>query len=95
MIEIIKDKKDIEEFFSVLKKRGAVNSGNFSDTVKKIVADIEKNGDAALEEYTKKFDNPNFDIKNIEINIDTNIVGIILIVVFKPKMIAVIKNSII
>ena len=67
MIEIIKDKKDIEEFFGVLKKRGAVNSGNFSDTVKKIVADIEKNGDAALEEYTKKFDNPNFDIKNIEI----------------------------
>jgi len=41
MIEIIKDKKDIEEFFKVLKKRGAVNSGNFSDTVKKIVADVE------------------------------------------------------
>ena len=67
MIEIIENKKDIEEFFKVLKKRGAVNSGAYSDTVKKIVSDIEANGDAALEEYTKKFDNEKFDIKNIEI----------------------------
>ena len=67
MIEIIEKEKDIEEFFKVLKKRGAVNSGAYSDTVKKIVSDIEANGDAALEEYTKKFDNEKFDIKNIEI----------------------------
>ena len=70
MIEIIKDKKDIDEFFKVLKKRGAVNSGDFSDTVKAIVKDIELNGDEALEKYTKKFDNPDFDIKNIEIKKD-------------------------
>ena len=70
MIEIIKNKNEIEDFFKVLKKRGAVNSGNFSDIVKGIVADIEANGDAALEKYTKKFDNPDFDIKDIEIKKD-------------------------
>lgn len=67
MIEIIKNKKDIEDFFVTLKKRGQVNSGDFSNIVKGIVADIEVNGDDALEKYTKKFDNPDFDIKNIEI----------------------------
>ncbi len=67
MIEIIKNKKDIEDFFVTLKKRGQVNSGDFSNIVKGIVSDIEANGDEALEKYTKKFDNPDFDIKNIEI----------------------------
>ena len=67
MIEIIKNKKDIEDFFQTLKKRGQVNSGDFSNIVKGIVSDIEANGDEALEKYTKKFDNPDFDIKNIEI----------------------------
>lgn len=68
MIEIIKEKKDIEEYFNVLKKRGAVNSGEFSNVVKEIVADIAENGDLALDKYTKKFDDPNFDIKDIEIS---------------------------
>ena len=67
MIKIIKNKKDIEDFFVTLKKRGQVNSGDFSNIVKGIVSDIEANGDEALEKYTKKFDNPNFNIKNIEI----------------------------
>ena len=35
MIEIIKEKKDIEQYFNVLKKRGAVNSGDFSNTSNK------------------------------------------------------------
>lgn len=67
MIEIIKNKKDIEEFFVTLKKRGQVNSGDFSNIVKGIVSDVEENGDEALEKYTKKFDNPDFKIKDIEI----------------------------
>ena len=67
MIEIIKNKKDIEEFFVTLKKRGQVNSGDFSNIVKGIVSDIEENGDEALEKYTKKFDNPDFKIEDIEI----------------------------
>ena len=40
MIEIIREKKDIEEYFNVLKKRGAVNSGDFSNAVKDIVANV-------------------------------------------------------
>ena len=67
MIEIIKNKKDIEEFFVTLKKRGQVNSGDFSNIVKGIVSDVEQNGDEALEKYTKKFDNPDFKIEDIEI----------------------------
>ena len=68
MIEIIREKKDIEEYFNVLKKRGAVNSGDFSNAVKDIVANVASNGDKALEEYTKKFDDPNFKIEDIEIS---------------------------
>ena len=68
MIEIIREKKDIEEYFNVLKKRGAVNSGDFSNAVKDIVANVSKSGDKALEEYTKKFDDPNFKIEDIEIS---------------------------
>ena len=67
MIEIIKEKEDIEEYFNILKKRGAINSGNFSNTVKEICKDVEENGDLAVEKYTKKFDDPNFDIKNVEV----------------------------
>ena len=68
MIEIIRDKKDIEEYFSVLNKRGSLNSGEYSDTVKAIVNDVALNGDEALEKYTKKFDNPDFSIDTIEVS---------------------------
>ena len=52
MIEIINDKNEIEEYFNVLNKRGSLNSGEFSDTVKAIVSDVALNGDKALEHYT-------------------------------------------
>lgn len=68
MIEIIKDKKDIDLYFEMLNKRGAMNGGVYLPTVQKIIADVIKDGDNALEAYTKKFDDPNFDIKNIEIS---------------------------
>ncbi len=67
MIEIIKNKKDIDLYFDVLNKRGAMNGGAYLPTVQNIIADIIKDGDKALASYTKKFDDPNFDIKNIEI----------------------------
>ena len=56
--------------FDILKTRGAVNSGNYFDAVKKIVDDIALNGDKALVSYTQKFDDPNFDIKDIEVSKD-------------------------
>ena len=68
MIEIIKDKKDIENYLDVLNKRGAMNGGAYLPIVQEIIADVIKNGDEALVKYTKKFDDPNFDIKNIEIS---------------------------
>ena len=70
MIEIVRDKVKIEEYFDVLKTRGAVNSGNYFDAVKKIVDDVALNGDQALAAYSKKFDDPNFDINNIEVSKD-------------------------
>lgn len=68
MIEIIKGKKDIDLFFETLKQRGNVSGGDYSQIVKNIIADIIKNGDAALEAYTKKFDDENFSISNMEIS---------------------------
>jgi len=68
MIEIVRDKNKIEEYFEVLKKRGAVNSGDYYSRVKEIVDNVALNGDQALALYTKKFDNPNFDIANIEVS---------------------------
>ena len=67
MIEIIKEKLDIEKYFNVLNKRGAMNGGAYLPIVQEIIADVIKNGDDALASYTKKFDDPNFDIKDIEI----------------------------
>ena len=68
MIEIIKDKKDIENYLDILNKRGAMNGGQYLPTVQEIIADVIKNGDDALVKYTKKFDDSNFDIKDIEIS---------------------------
>ena len=70
MIEIIRDKNDIEKYFEVLNKRGSLNSGEYSDTVKAIVADVAENGDLALEKYTKKFDNPDFSVRTMEVSKD-------------------------
>ena len=68
MIEIISDKKKIEDYFEVLGTRGSVNSGPYYDTVKEIVEDIAHHGDLALAKYTKKFDDPDFEISNIEVS---------------------------
>ena len=70
MIEIVRDKDKIEEYFNVLSKRGSVNSGEYSDRVKAIVNDIATKGDEALVSYTQKFDDPNFSIDNIEVSHD-------------------------
>ncbi|MGM9970735.1 MAG: histidinol dehydrogenase [Anaeroplasma sp.] len=68
MIEIIKNKDDIDKFFKILKERSSVSSGEYLDSVKSIIAEVVKNKDQALEEYTKRFDDSNFNIKNIEVS---------------------------
>ncbi len=67
MIEIIKEENDINSFFINLSKRAQVNNGNFSNIVKEIVEDVRINKDEALLRYTKKFDDPTFDINCIEV----------------------------
>lgn len=68
MIEIIKEKNEIEAFFSELTKRGNVNSGEFSNIVKEIVENVRVNKDKAIELYTKKFDDPNFSINDMAVS---------------------------
>lgn len=68
MIEIIKEGKEIEQFFEVLNERSSTSSGEYSNVVKGIIADIIENKDNALAKYTKKFDDENFQIENIEVS---------------------------
>ena len=68
VIDIIKDKDDIEGFFNVLGQRGTVDEGNFITAVKQIVKDIKDNKDLALKLYTQKLDDPNFSIETMEVS---------------------------
>lgn len=67
VIDIIKNKDDIENFFKVLEQRGAVDEGNYIQAVKQIVKDIKENKDLALKLYTQKLDDPNFTIETMEV----------------------------
>ena len=66
MVQIIDD-KEIEVFFKTLKTRNSVSDGKYLSIVKDIINDVITNKDKALEVYTKKFDDKNFSIQNIEI----------------------------
>jgi histidinol dehydrogenase len=65
MIEII---KDYSSFLLKLKERSSVVEDKYSKVVKEICADISKNGDTSLFNYTKTFDN--WDINNTNIKFD-------------------------
>ncbi len=67
MIDIIKNKVDIDFFFEELKTRNKVSEGKHYDIVKDILQDVLKNKDEALEKYTKQFDDRNFSISNVEV----------------------------
>ncbi len=66
MVQIIDD-KEIEAFFKTLKTRNSVSDGKYLSIVKDIINDVIINKDKALEVYTKKFDDKNFSIQNVEI----------------------------
>ncbi|MCR4897918.1 MAG: histidinol dehydrogenase [Acholeplasmatales bacterium] len=69
MLEIIEKENDIEQFFDVLNKRSNMTKNSkFVETVSQICDDVLNNGDDALVNYTKKFDDPNFELKNIEVS---------------------------
>lgn len=67
MFKILEEDKEIIEFLSVLDSRGIKDDSTYLNTVKEIIKDVRINKDKALEKYTKKFDNKDFDIKNIEV----------------------------
>ena len=57
-----------EEAFQIIQGRGKVFDSELWQRVAAIVEDVAKRGDAALFEYTAKFDNHIIDENNVEIS---------------------------
>jgi len=55
-MKIIKNKKEISAFLNLLRKRASGVSPEIEKAVKNILSDIRKNGDSAVEKYTRRFD---------------------------------------
>lgn len=70
MIKIIDNKKDLDDFMNVLAERGAVDNNKYLQTVIDILADVKKNGDEAVLEYTKKFDYSEACKENLVVSVD-------------------------
>ncbi len=67
MLKIIKSNGELEVFFSNLAARGGMELVDVSKKVKGILNDVRKNGDNALLEYTRKFDQVDFESCDIEV----------------------------
>ncbi|MDD3382514.1 MAG: histidinol dehydrogenase [Bacilli bacterium] len=67
MIEIIKEKAEINKFLEILELRCQVDQDKYFEVVQKIVKDVRNRKDEALLEYTKKFDFKDADLTDIEI----------------------------
>lgn len=70
MIKIVNNEKDLNEFKAILNERGSVDNNKYLQTVIDILADVKKNGDAAVLEYTKKFDNKDATLENLVATVD-------------------------
>ena len=55
-MKIIENKKEISAFLKLLRKRALGVSPEIEKAVKNILADVRKNGDSAVEKYTRRFD---------------------------------------
>jgi histidinol dehydrogenase len=55
-MKILKTPKEVQAFLLLLRKRASGGTGRIEETVKKILADVRKNGDGAVVRYTRKFD---------------------------------------
>ena len=60
MIDIIENKEELNDFLKTLDKRGAVDNNEYLPIVMEILENVKKNGDNAVLEYTKKFDEEGF-----------------------------------
>ena len=56
MMKIIKNKKDLQTFLNVLKKRALGSSQKIEQRVKAILDDVRENGNRAVLKYNRAFD---------------------------------------
>jgi|WetSurMetagenome_2_1015567.scaffolds.fasta_scaffold18331_2 histidinol dehydrogenase len=62
-MRIINNDKKLASFLKTLRKRAAGVSAEIEEAVKKILSDVEKNGDRAVIKYTRRFDHHALPIK--------------------------------
>ncbi|MFZ5997821.1 MAG: histidinol dehydrogenase [Nitrospirota bacterium] len=62
-MRILRNKKEIASFLEVLGKRAAGVSSDIEHTVKTVLADVREKGDAAVKEYTCRFDQHRLPLK--------------------------------
>ena len=62
-MRILKKKSEIAAFLLLLKKRAAGIDPSIEKTVRAILADVKKRGDASVEKYTQKFDRHNLPLR--------------------------------
>jgi histidinol dehydrogenase len=62
-MKILKNKKEISTFINLLRKRASGVSPEIEKTVKNILADVRKNGDPAVEKYTRRFDKHDLSVR--------------------------------
>ena len=68
MIEIIDNKEELNDFLRTLDKRGAVDNNEYLHIVMEILENVKKNGDNAVLEYTKKFDDKNATLESLVVS---------------------------
>lgn len=73
-----------------LLKRDPNNYGSYEDTVKSIVNDVKERGDAAVFEYTKRFDGADINASNIRVS-DAEIKEALSLV--EPQLLTVMKRA--
>lgn len=73
-----------------LLKRDPNNYGSYEDTVKAIVNDVKERGDAAVSEYTKRFDGADINASNIRVS-DAEIKEALSLV--EPQLLTVMKRA--
>lgn len=62
-MKILRTRKEITVFLSILRKRASGVSPEIEKAVRNILSDVKKTGDAAVEKYTRKFDGHSLTLK--------------------------------
>lgn len=62
-MKIIENKKEISAFLKLLRKRALGVNPEIEKAVKNILADVRRNGDSAVDKYTRRFDKHNLPLR--------------------------------